>query len=209
MLVGEIMHPDPVTVAPGATLQEAYDLLVRHGIRHLPVVAGGAVTGVVTDRDLRLATSHLLPEPYPVTARVDAVMTAPAVTADPEEPVEAAAARMRQEKIGCLPVLDGGALAGIVTGVDLLEVLLRLTGATQPSGRLEVRLPDTPGALARLAGLLAEAEVNIASILSHPDPGADRVRLVLRVTTIETRSLAETLCRAGVDVVWPPRARCR
>lgn len=42
---------------------------------------------------------------------------------------------MRERKIGCLPVLEDEALVGIVTGIDLLDALLRLTGVTEPSGR--------------------------------------------------------------------------
>ncbi len=83
-------------------------------------------------------------------------MTREVITAHPLDPVEEAARVMRERKIGCLPVLEDGALVGIVTGIDLLDALLRLTGVTEPSGRLEVRLPDRVGELSRLTGFLAE-----------------------------------------------------
>lgn len=111
---------------------------------------------------------------------------------------------MRERKIGCLPVLEEGRLVGIITGIDLLDALLKLTGVTEPSGRLEVRLPDRPGELARLTGFLAGRGVNIHFLLSYPEE-EDVVRAVVRVNTLETHLLAEDLRREGFEVLWPPR----
>lgn len=161
--------------------------------------------GILTDRDIRLATSHLNPKgPCPGCAQVGEVMTREVITAHPLDPVEEAARVMRERKIGCLPVLEDGALVGIVTGIDLLDALLRLTGVTEPSGRLEVRLPDRVGELSRLTGFLAERGVNIHSLLSYPEDEAF-VRAVVRVNTLETHLLAEALRRVGFDVLWPPK----
>ncbi|MGM8836445.1 acetoin utilization AcuB family protein [Thermus sp. 93170] len=205
MLVKDVMRSPVVTVGPEATLEEAYRLLLERGIRHLPVVAGGRLLGIVTDRDIRLATSHLNPKgPCPTCALVAEVMTKEVVTAHPLDPVEEAARVMRERKIGSLPVLEEGALVGIVTGIDLLDALLKLTGVTEPSGRLEVRLPDRVGELARLTGFLAGRGVNIHSLLSYPEDG-DFVRAVVRVNTLETHLLAESLRREGFEVLWPPK----
>jgi acetoin utilization protein AcuB len=103
--------------------------------------------------------------------------------------------------------VDGGRIVGIITGLDLLDALMRMTGADKPSGRLEVRLPDHPGELARLTSLFSERDLNIYSILTYPD-GLDHVRTVLRIGSIESRSLAQDLRRAGFDVVWPPEKPC-
>ncbi|GAA6746551.1 acetoin utilization AcuB family protein [Thermus brockianus] len=205
MLVKDVMRSPVVTVGPDATLEEAYRLLLERGIRHLPVVAEGRLLGIVTDRDIRLATSHLNPKgPCPTCALVAEVMIKEVVTAHPLDPVEEAARVMRERKIGSLPVLEEGALVGIVTGIDLLDALLKLTGVTEPSGRLEVRLPDRVGELARLTGFLAGRGVNIHSLLSYPEDG-DFVRAVVRVNTLETHLLAESLRREGFEVLWPPK----
>ncbi|GAA5335935.1 MULTISPECIES: CBS and ACT domain-containing protein [Thermus] len=205
MLVKDVMRSPVVTVGPDATLEEAYRLLLERGIRHLPVVAEGRLLGIITDRDIRLATSHLNPKgPCPIGEKVAAVMTKKVVTAHPLDPVEEAARVMRERKIGSLPVLEDGALVGIVTGIDLLDALLELTGVTEPSGRLEVRLPDKVGELARLTGFLAGRGVNIHSLLSYPEDG-DFVRAVVRVNTLETHLLAEGLRREGFEVLWPPK----
>ncbi|WP_018111837.1 CBS and ACT domain-containing protein [Thermus igniterrae] len=205
MLVKDVMHHPVFTVGPEVSLEDAYRLLLEKGIRHLPVVEGGKVVGIITDRDIRLATSHLNPKgPCPGCTQVAEVMTRGVVTAHPLDPVEEAARVMRERKIGSLPVLEDGALVGIVTGIDLLDALLKLTGVTEPSGRLEVRLPDRVGELARLTGFLAGRGVNIHSLLSYPENG-DYVRAVVRVNTLETHLLAEGLRGQGFEVLWPPK----
>jgi acetoin utilization protein AcuB len=207
MLIRDIMRSPAVVISADTTLQDAYRTMQDQRIRHLPVLEGEKLVGVVTDRDLRLATSALTPSPFLPDSRVSAVMTAAPLTADASDPVEDAARTMRERKIGCLPVMDGGRLIGIVTGLDLLDALIRLTGVHKPSGRLEVRLPDHPGELARLTSFVSHRNLNVHSILTYPD-SPDSVRTVLRIGSIETRLLAQDLRRAGFDVLWPPEKPC-
>ena len=207
MLVRDIMKSPAIAISPGTTLQDAYRTMQLKGIRHLPVTEGQELVGVITDRDLRLATSALAPSPFSAGALVSDVMTKRPLTVDPADPVEDAARTMRGRKIGCLPVTDDGRLIGIVTGLDLLDALMRMTGVDKPSGRLEVRLPDHPGELARLTALLSQRDLNVHSILTNSD-GPQSVRAVLRVGSIETRLLAQDLRAAGFDVVWPPEKPC-
>src|SRR5512135_236718 len=121
MLVRDIMHKNPQTVTVDTTLREAYRLMQEKRFRHFPVLEGKRLVGVVTDRDLRLATSTLGPDPFPPGSLVGDMMTRDPRTAGPLDPVEDAARVMRELKIGCLPVEDGGELVGIVTGIDLLD----------------------------------------------------------------------------------------
>ncbi len=207
MLVKEIMRT-PVTVVPvEATIGEADQLLHARGFRHLPVVDRGRLVGVLTDRDVRFATSSLCHEPLQGSDPVTLAMSSPPLTADPLDPVEDAARIMREHKIGCLPVLDGGELVGMLTGMDLLDALMILTGVTKASSRLEVALLDRPGELARLTAFLADRHVNIHSILTYPTPEGT-VRTVLRVDSNQIRPLAEELRVAAFTVLWPlPKLR--
>jgi acetoin utilization protein AcuB len=207
MLVRDIMSSPAVSVESDTTLHDAYRTMQEKGIRHLPVLEGGRLAGVVTDRDLRLATSALAPTPFPPESRVSGVMCREPLTVDASDPVEDAARTMRDRKIGCLPVLDDGRLIGIITGLDLLDALMRMTGVDKPSGRLEVSLPDHPGELARLTAYLSERDLNVHSILTYPG-GSDSTRTVLRIGSIEIRVLAQDLRRAGFEVVWPPEKPC-
>lgn len=207
MLIREVMHPDPITVTSKSKLNEAYKIMMDKNIRHLPVMNEEKIVGIVTDRDLRLATSKLTENPFDVETAVEKIMSHPVQTAHPSDPIEIATRTMRELKIGCLPVVEDMKLVGIVTGMDLLDALLLLTGIHQPSGRLDVRLPDRSGELARLTTLIAERKVNIHSILTYPDT-EHTVRLVLRVGTIEMKILAEAICNAGFEVIWPVHIAC-
>jgi acetoin utilization protein AcuB len=202
MLVQEIMRKPVTVIQVTDLLGEAFQQLQRHGFRHLPVVDQGRLVGVLTDRDIRFATSSLSPTPHTAADPVSLAMSSPVLTADPWDPVEDAARIMRDRKIGCLPVMDGSDLVGILTGMDLLDALMLLTGITKPSSRLEVALPDRPGELARLTAFLASRHVNIHSILTHPGAEAG-VRTVLRVDSSQTRPLAEALRADGFAILWP------
>jgi acetoin utilization protein AcuB len=203
MLVKDIMSSPAVSIGLDTTLEDAYRMMREKGIRHLPVLDSRRLVGVITDRDLRLATSALAPSPFPPGSRAAEVMSREPLTADGLDPVEDAARTMRERKIGCLPVMADGAVVGIITSIDLLDALIRMTGVDKPAGRLEVRLTDQVGELARLAGILAARGLNIHSILTTPD-GPRAIRAVLRVGSIETRSLASSLRKEQFDVVWPP-----
>ncbi len=207
MLIREVMKSDPVWISPSIKLSDAYKLMIEKSIRHIPVVDNEKLAGVVTDRDLRLATSTLSEHPFDPEAAVGEVMSHPVKTAHPNDPVELATQTMRELKIGCLPVIEDMKLVGIVTVTDLLDALLLLTGIHQPSGRLDIRLPNRPGELARLAALLAERKINIHSILSYPESD-NKMRLVLRVGSIEIKSIAQALCNAGFQVIWPIHIAC-
>lgn len=203
MLVRERMQSPVFTIDVGASLREALDLTLAHKFRHLPVLEGGRLVGVVTDRDLRRVTSSLYPDPRGVDEPVRTAMSAPPYTADPLDPVEDAAWIMREHRIGCLPVVDGPDLVGMLTVIDILEAVILLTGVGQASSRLEVVLSDRPGELARLTAFLAARNLNIHSILTYPDQDQN-VRTVLRVGTNQMRPLTEALRRDGFQILWPP-----
>lgn len=202
MLVREIMRSPVTTILAETSLQSACDIFQARGFRHLPVMKDGALVGVLTDRDLRWATSSLCPTPRKGEEAVHLAMSHPPFTADPLDPVEDAAALMRKHKIGCLPVMDGPELVGILTGMDLLDAIILLTGVTKPSSRLEVDLDDKLGELARLTAFLAARHVNIYSILTYPAPD-QAMRTVLRVGTNQVRPLAEALRGDNFTILWP------
>ena len=207
MIIKEIMKSSLVSISPDIKLSDAYSLMQEKNIRHLPVVEKSKLVGIVTDRDLRLSTSRLAKHPFEPEEFVKKVMSHPVKTTHPSDPIESAAQLMRELKIGCLPVVEDGQLIGIVTITDMLDALLFLTGVHQPSGRLDVRLSNRSGELAKLASLLADLKVNIHSILTYPEKDKS-IRLVLRIGTIEMRVIAQAICNAGFEVIWPVQISC-
>jgi acetoin utilization protein AcuB len=135
MMIRELMTGGLITVRPATPILEARDLMVKERIRHLLVTdEGGALVGIVTDRDIRLnlpsqATSlsvweinHLLTK-----LTVEQVMTRSVITIGPDRPARDGAQLMLDHKIGALPVLDGGHLIGIFTETDIVRAFVRAT----------------------------------------------------------------------------------
>ncbi len=207
MIIKEIMKSSLTSISPDIKLSDAYSLMQEKNIRHLPVVENSKLVGIVTDRDLRLSTSRLTKHPFEPEESVKKIMSHPVKTTHPSDPIESAAQLMRELRIGSLPVVEDGQLIGIVTITDMLDALLLLTGVHQPSGRLDVRLANRSGELAKLASLLADLKVNVHSILTYPEKD-ESIRLVLRIGTIEMRVIAQAICNAGFEVIWPVQISC-
>ncbi|MBB6099425.1 acetoin utilization protein AcuB [Deinobacterium chartae] len=206
MLVRDVMTPHPLTAPPDLTVLGAYRLMQERSLRHLPILEDGRLVGIVSDRDLS-ARASVLATPEQRRGLEDplrSVMVSPVVTTDLEEPVEEAARRMRERRIGSLVVTDeSGAVRGIVTGIDLLGAIIRLTGVNAASSRLELEVDNVPGQLARVGQALEREGVNVSSVLTSPAPEG-RLRFVLRVDTPLGRPLARRLAEQGFEVVWPP-----
>ena len=173
MLVRDAMTRDPFTIEPSTTLPEATHLMREHGFRRLPVVDHGVLKGIVTDRDLREAgpstTSAL--SAWEMTGilnstRVDSFMRHPVLVTTPDTPLEKAIVLMNAQKIGCLPVLEEGALVGILSESDVFRCFAGLLGARK--GCLQVVLRDTPEIRASLEAVLLRAEIRTVAFSSRP-----------------------------------------
>ncbi len=130
--VREIMTPRPATVTPDDPIRVAIERMREKDCRRLPVVAEDKLVGIVSDRDLRRATNSplVLRERWYDEFMLDhvpvrACMTPNPLTVTPDTPIVQAAKIMRKHKIGGLPVVDGSALVGIVTGSDFLDYMIR------------------------------------------------------------------------------------
>ena len=125
--VRDIMQEKIVTISAGDTLSTVEDIMTLGGVRHMPVVHRGALVGVVSQRDLLRASLSNLTEfgteqrrAFLQVVEITRVMSAPPVVIAPDATVEQAARVLADRKIGCLPVLDGEALVGMVTETDVL-----------------------------------------------------------------------------------------
>lgn len=216
MLVNEIMSHKVVAIGPDTPIKDVQALMELRNIRHFPILAepsGGAsdrLVGIVSDRDVRLVGADHPKAPPGVRASdpVRLLMAHPVLTADPNDPIEEAAKVLRDNKIGAMPVMEDGRLVGIVTGIDMLDALIRMSGVRGASSRLEVELVDRPGALAGLLDRVASRNVNVSSVMtSRSDPDADTVAFVLRTSTVDGHGLAAYLRGLGYNVLWPPEAQ--
>src|SRR5215510_6720163 len=133
IVVENIMTPDPIAVAPSATLGEILRLMKINACRQIIVTDQEKVVGIVTDRDTRLAMNspfvlHERSQDYALlnTITAEACMTRAPLTIEASEPALEAARLLKQHKFGSLPVLKNGHLVGIVTVSDILNSYIGL-----------------------------------------------------------------------------------
>ena len=135
MNVGEQMSSPPIVVSPTTPVAEAMKLIRERHIRRLPVLDGGRLVGIVSERDLLRA----LPSPATVLSawevpalldriRVRDVMTHNAIVVHVNTPIQQAAQLMVDHKIGGLPVVDDGEVLGVITETDIFRVFVSLCG---------------------------------------------------------------------------------
>jgi acetoin utilization protein AcuB len=131
MTVGEIMRTDVITVTKKDSFRHAMNLIRQQGIRHLPVVEGKRLVGIVTDRDIRQAapsgaTSLEIHELHYLLEKVSVneVMSKKVVTVTPSTDARDAAKLLLKHKIGGLPVVRGETLVGIITETDILRAFV-------------------------------------------------------------------------------------
>lgn len=192
------MTRDVVTVPSTATVADALDMLNAHTIRHLPVVEGGKVVGILSDRDLRLAITG-----RPDETTVADVLTRDPVTVSPDATVETAARLLVDHNVGCVPVVEDGELVGIVTASDLLRSYVELVAGRDRQARIELLAPDRPGELARVVRLIGvEHEVNITGVVVPP-PKGDRALVVLHLETDDPEPILDDLRRLGYEAGSP------
>jgi acetoin utilization protein AcuB len=123
---------EPSTVTPDTTVAEVWDLMRELDIRHVPVVAGGALVGMLSDRDLaqldlpRLVTADGADRARELLATpISALMTRDVVAIEPDLDVDEVIGLLVELKVGALPVIrpDTREVIGIVSYIDVLTAL--------------------------------------------------------------------------------------
>jgi acetoin utilization protein AcuB len=206
MLVRDIMLTDPVTATSGTHLPELLRLLRRHGFRHVPIVDGEAVVGIVSDRDIKqsmtsaaVSTDGRKREQLLDALTAGDIMTRRLVTIGPSAGVEEAARLMAERRVSALLVTDGDRLLGIVTETDVLRLFVRALGVLEPSSRLEVIALDPSSRLTELVRAVEETGSRISSVMTLAAPNGER-ELVLRLATIDPAPAVHALEARGYTV---------
>ena len=128
--VRDWMSREPVTVTSDSPIEHAIRLMRARGIRHLLVMDGERLAGIVSNRDVRrllLGGEQTIPPSAPVSR----IMTEALVTVSPQTSLTVAARELLDRKIGALPVVEGDRPMGILTKSDALEALLAWVEGTE------------------------------------------------------------------------------
>lgn len=134
--VRDIMSQNPLTAKPSDDVRLALQMMVWGAFHHLPVVEGETLVGIVTERELSRVRATL---DAGSRVAVSEVMVTDVLTTDPEALVADAADRMAEAYVGCLPVLEGGKLIGILTTTDVLTSTARPRLVRRTESRVLVR----------------------------------------------------------------------
>jgi len=213
----EKIQRNPVTISPEASFYEVRNLIHEKGVRHLPVVdKNNALVGIVTDRDIREAApsdatllsvqelNYLLGK-----LKVSSFMTPKTklITITPDTIIEEAVQLMHDNKIGCLPVLEGGKLYGLFTETDALDHLVDIFGFKQKGTRLTLALEDKPGTMLGILEVFKKHNINIISIVTPSFMVEGKRIAAIRIRTEDYQDVVKDLEKAGYDVLsigkWP------
>lgn len=203
--VRDAMSRNLITLGPEASAAEAWTLCRRRGIRHLPVVGeGGRLAGLVSDRDLRdvspsMGGASAAGDREDALGRVslESVMVTDIEVAHPFDTIDHAARTISDRRIGCLPVVDGEELVGIVTSSDMMRIMTELVGGRGHGSWVEVEVEHKPGSLAGVVDMVRDRHVNIASVFLTPAPRTDQRTIVLRLETTNPAGVVRELEDAG------------
>jgi acetoin utilization protein AcuB len=210
MLVQDFMTRSPLVAGPEMSILEAQDTMAEHDIRHLPIIDDdGRLLGLITrqcllvepERAGRLTAWERRRYLSKMTVGDVMIDAADVATTGPETPLEDAARVMVERHVGCLPVVEAGIIAGLITETDLLRQLTEMMAASRPGVRVTVHMPNRPGALARLAAAIAAQGWHILALGGTPmsnDP--DRWAIVVKLDG-DRQAIVDSLSRVPAQQV--------
>ena len=130
--IGDFMTASPHSIGREQTLSTALALMNRYDVRHLPVLDGGRVAGLLSQRDVLFVET--LRDVDPSKVAVEEAMSTEVYAVDPQTPLVEVVAEMAEHKYGCVVVVRGTQVAGIFTTVDALRALVTML-RTRESGQ--------------------------------------------------------------------------
>lgn len=211
MRISEKMNKDVVTISRNDTVEVAMKTMRDHNIRHLPVVDGGKLVGLLSLSDLRRAMPSQVTTlgVHEATYLFDRVKVKDAlpehqklVTIKSDDFIEEAALLMRAYKIGSLPVVDEkGALVGIVTESNIFDAFVDVLGVRSSGSRIAIELENKPGLLAEVTEIIQKFDVNIERIAMFPNMADKKYEVVIRLNTNEINPIVEMLRLHGFKVL--------
>jgi len=200
MFVGERMSRPVISVSPDAPINEVLAMFKKEHIRRAPVMKGGKLLGIVSERDLlnaspsSVTTLSVWELNYLISkVTVKRVMTRKVITVEKDTPIEEAARIMADKKIGGMPVVSAGKVVGIITETDLFKMFLELMGARQKALRVTATIPEQPGELAKLTKAIANNGGDFISFGMFSGPDANSRVVTFKVEGIKKEKIKEVL----------------
>jgi acetoin utilization protein AcuB len=208
MIVEEIMTRKVITIKSSDTLYKAQALMVKNSIRHLPVVQGKELEGIITESDIRGAFVQNNNESSKITVldpkemKVSDFMTRDPQTVQPSTNIEDAALLVYKNKIGSLPVIEDNKLLGIISILDMLGLFIDLMGIIHSSSRVDVVMDKDPKNFEAVSKIIHDHGLNIISVGMAPYAKNKKKQVYFfRLDLCETASLVKKVEKAGFKVL--------
>ncbi|MBC8287439.1 MAG: CBS domain-containing protein [Nitrospinae bacterium] len=208
MIVDEIMTRKVITIKSGDTLYKAQGLMVKNSIRHLPVVQGKELEGIITESDVRSAfiaknsSSTNITVLDPKKMKVTDYMTRNPQTVGSETNIEDAALLIYKNKIGSLPVIDGKNLVGIISILDMLGLFIDMMGIIHSSSRVDIIMDKDPKNFESVSKVIHDEGMNIISVGMAPYAKNKKKQVYFfRLDLCETAGLVKKIEKAGFKVL--------
>ncbi|MCB0308051.1 MAG: CBS domain-containing protein [Bdellovibrionales bacterium] len=122
--ISKFMTPSPHSIGDDQTLAKAEAMMAEHGIRHLPVLKSGKLTGIVTDRDIKFLKGFK--DVQPDQMKILEFSNPDVFTVEPHSSLDEVCDLMADKKFGCAVVMDNHKLVGIFTWIDALRAMSEL-----------------------------------------------------------------------------------
>jgi len=203
MLVRELMIPKPAVVTPQTTLPEALKLMQEKKVHRMPVVdPSGHMLGIISMTDLHNAapSSATLLSFWEIPTllakiTVEMLMTREVLTATEETTVEEAARTMADRSIGCLPVMRGQQVVGMVNQADILRAFMEMLGGRRKGVRIWATTADEKGTVARITAAITAVSGDIVGLGFHEvrDIRGVRWEITLKVQDVPQDTLVAAL----------------
>jgi acetoin utilization protein AcuB len=133
--------------------------------------------------------------------RVTELMTTNLITVTPDTPLEEAARIMADSKIGGLPVVQDGKLAGIITETDIFKVFLEMLGARERGLRLTVEIPERKGEIARMTTEIARLGGNILALGAFWGDDPSTAVIMVKVEDVPADQLTAAMQGLGFPIL--------
>jgi CBS domain-containing protein len=126
LTVGSVMTRLPLVVSIDDGIDVVERIMKEHGVRHVPVLDGDTLVGIVSQRDVALLLNPALPFGDRKRVRIRSVCTRDPYVVDEEEPLDRVVLEMAERHLGSAIVARDGQVIGIFTVTDACRVLSRL-----------------------------------------------------------------------------------
>jgi acetoin utilization protein AcuB len=173
MFVKRWMTQNVITVKKGSTLKEAASLMWHYRIRHLPVLEGNKVVGMLDDRALlyidprNLDSDIFQIQPMLEKIVVEDVMNRKVPVVSPDTNFEAVVTIMINKKVSAIPVIESGKLVGIICEDDLFRAFAEITGLKEQGLRFSLKMKASSYPMLRISEILEKFHEEILGVLTY------------------------------------------